>query len=88
MVTGEQGKLCAETHFALVLQSAQPGAGSAQTPDKTPKEKDDKQAPEKAAKPETAAQSALSPAERLTYIIGVEDELQISVWREPELSTI
>lgn len=81
------GKLCAETHLALALQSAQSNTGSSQTSDKTPKEKEDKQAPEKGAKPETVAQSALSAEERLTYIIGVEDELQISVWREPELST-
>jgi polysaccharide export outer membrane protein len=87
IVTGEQGKLFAGTPLAPALQTLQSGTGSAQPSDKTPKEKDDKQAPEKAAKPETAAQSALSPAERLTYIIGVEDELQISVWREPELST-
>lgn len=89
MISGEQGKLLAETHFAPALQSAQSSKGSAQTPDKTPKEKEkeEKKTAEKGAKPETAAQSALSPEERLTYVIGVEDELQISVWREPELST-
>lgn len=87
MVSGGQGRLSAETRFPSALQSAQSGNGSAQTPDKTPKDKEDKQAPEKGAKPEAALQSALSPEERLTYIIGIEDELQISVWREPELST-
>lgn len=33
------------------------------------------------------AKSALTPEQRQSYVIGVEDELQISVWREPELST-
>jgi len=44
-----------------------------------------KQPTEKTTK--QAAESALTPEQRLTYVIGVEDELQISVWREPELST-
>jgi polysaccharide biosynthesis/export protein len=59
-------------------------------PDKTDKEKDkdkdDKKTDDKNAKPDANAGSALTPEQRLTYIIGVEDELQISVWREPELS--
>ena len=68
-------------------QSTQAGASPAQAPDKPAKDKEEKQAPDKPAKPETQPASALTPEERLTYIIGVEDELQISVWREPELST-
>lgn len=68
-------------------RSTQSGASPAQAPDKPAKDKDEKQPSEKAAKPETQPASALTPEERLTYIIGVEDELQISVWREPELST-
>jgi len=68
-------------------QSTQSGASPAQTPDKSANDKAEKQSPDKAAKPETLPASALTPEQRLTYIIGVEDELQISVWREPELST-
>jgi len=49
--------------------------------------KREKQSTDKGAKPESLPSSALTPEQRLTYIIGVEDELQISVWREPELST-
>jgi polysaccharide export outer membrane protein len=57
--------------------------------DKSAKEKEKEEKPpvEKSAKAEPLAQSALTPEQRITYIIGVEDELQISVWREPELST-
>jgi polysaccharide export outer membrane protein len=57
--------------------------------DKSSKEKEKEEKPpvDKGAKTEPLAQSALTPEQRLTYIIGVEDELQISVWREPELST-
>lgn len=87
MISGGLGNLSAKTHFVTALQSAPSGTSSVQTAEKTPKEKEDKQGPEKGSKPEATAQSALSPEERLTYIIGVEDELQISVWREPELST-
>ena len=68
-------------------QSTQSGANSTQAPEKTVKDKDEKQSTEKTAKPEALPASALTPEQRLTYIIGVEDELQISVWREPELST-
>jgi polysaccharide biosynthesis/export protein len=74
--------------FANCQESAQSSATSTSGADKNPKDKDEKQAPEKSAKPEPPAHSALSPEQRLTYIIGVEDELQISVWREPELSTV
>jgi polysaccharide export outer membrane protein len=87
------GKLSAETHSVSALQSAQPDPSAAQTTDKTPKEdkttkeKDNKQEMDKSAKPDPNTQSALTPDQRLIYIIGVEDELQISVWREPELST-
>jgi polysaccharide biosynthesis/export protein len=69
-------------------QSTQSVASPAQAPEKTPKDKDEKKPADKPAKPEVPPTSALSPEERLTYIIGVEDELQISVWREPELSTV
>jgi polysaccharide export outer membrane protein len=69
-------------------QSTQSGASPAQAPDKTAKDKDEKKSADKPAKPEVPPTSALTPEERLTYIIGVEDELQISVWREPELSTV
>jgi polysaccharide export outer membrane protein len=73
--------------FPEFQQSPQSNASPAQTADKPVKDKDEKQSPDKAAKPEAPPASALTPEERLTYIIGVEDELQISVWREPELST-
>jgi polysaccharide biosynthesis/export protein len=75
------------TPYREFQQSTQAGASPAQAPDKPAKDKEEKQSPDKPAKPETQPASALSPEERLTYIIGVEDELQISVWREPELST-
>jgi polysaccharide export outer membrane protein len=68
-------------------QSAQSAASSTQPAEKTAKEKEPKQTPDKAAKQEPLTQSVLTPEQRLTYTIGVEDELQISVWREPELST-
>jgi polysaccharide export outer membrane protein len=74
---------------AACARSAQSGASPAPAADKNSKdkEKDEKQLPDKGAKPDSVPQSALTPEQRLTYIIGVEDELQISVWREPELST-
>jgi polysaccharide export outer membrane protein len=75
------------THVAYASQSAQPNANPAQGSDKTPKQRDDKQLTEKGTKADATTQSVLTPEQRLTYIIGVEDELQISVWREPELST-
>ena len=68
-------------------ESTQSGTSPAQPADKSAKDKDEKQSPDKAAKPDSLPPSALTPEQRLTYIIGVEDELQISVWREPELST-
>jgi polysaccharide export outer membrane protein len=64
------------------------GMSPSQAPDKSAKDKDEKQSPDKAAKPDAIPTSALTPEQRLTYIIGVEDELQVSVWREPELSTV
>jgi polysaccharide export outer membrane protein len=76
------------TLYPEVQQSTQTGASPAPAADKGAKDKDEKPATDKGAKPEALPQSALSPEERLTFIIGVEDELQISVWREPELSTI
>lgn len=69
-------------------QATQSVASPAQAPEKTPKDKDEKKPADKPGKPEVPPTSALTPEERLTYIIGVEDELQISVWREPELSTV
>ena len=79
---------------ALVAEPAQPAAAQSSTssntnPDKTAKEKDkgDKPSPDKNTRPDSMPLSALTPEQRLTYIIGVEDELQVSVWREPELST-
>ena len=68
-------------------QPAQSATGPTPTTDKNVKDKDTKQTTDKAPKPESLPPSALTPEQRLTYIIGVEDELQISVWREPELST-
>lgn len=65
----------------------QSGASPNPAADKDAKDKDEKQSTDKGAKPESLPPSALTPEQRLTYIIGVEDELQISVWREPELST-
>jgi polysaccharide biosynthesis/export protein len=70
--------------FFFSGQSA--SAGSSAAPDKTAKDKDDKKTDDKNAKPDPNVGSILTPEQRLTYIIGVEDELQISVWREPELS--
>lgn len=69
------------------LQSTQSSSSSPQAADKSAKDKEDKHLSEKTAKQNPSMQSALTPEQRLTYIIGVEDELQISVWREPELST-
>jgi polysaccharide export outer membrane protein len=68
-------------------QPAQSGTSPTPETDKNAKDKGAKQSPDKGAKSESLPQSALTPEQRLTYIIGVEDELQISVWREPELST-
>lgn len=69
-------------------ESTQSSATSSSAADKNAKDKDEKQPADKGAKPESPVPSALTPEQRLTYIIGVEDELQISVWREPELSTV
>lgn len=62
-------------------------ANPSQAPDKLPQDTKEKGKEDKPAKADTSMQSILTPEQRLTYIIGVEDELQISVWREPELST-
>ena len=70
----------------VTLQSAQPSANPPQALDKASIEKDDKKPVDKATKPEGTPESVLTPEQRLTYIIGVEDDLQISVWHEPELS--
>jgi len=66
-------------------QPTQSGVSPASAANKNAK--DEKSSTDKRTKPEPLPQSALTPEQRLTYIIGVEDELQISVWREPELST-
>jgi polysaccharide biosynthesis/export protein len=71
-----------------LLQSAQPAPSAPQASEKTAKNKEDRQPAEKPMKPEAAPAAALTPEQRLSYVIGVEDELQISVWREPELSTV
>jgi polysaccharide export outer membrane protein len=77
----------------ILFQDATASASAARAADKTAKDKDkdkdkeEKPAKENTAKPDAPGQSALTAEQRLTYIIGVEDELQISVWREPELST-
>ncbi len=68
-------------------QSAQSGTSPTSATDKNAKDKEEKQPADKGGKLESVPQSALTPEQRLTYVIGVEDELQISVWREPELST-
>jgi polysaccharide export outer membrane protein len=72
--------------YQLLEQS---GSSPAPVPDKNAKDKQEKQSADKdkTGKPEPAPESVLTPEQRLTYIIGVEDELQVSVWREPELST-
>lgn len=72
---------------STVLQSSQPSSSSPKAADKSDKDKVDRQLSDKTTKQDPAAQSVLTAEQRLTYIIGVEDELQISVWREPELST-
>jgi polysaccharide export outer membrane protein len=84
---GEAQPVPREGRSSAFLQSSQPASSSPQTADKSDKDKVDKQASGKTTKPDPATQSALTAEQRLTYIIGVEDELQISVWREPELST-
>ena len=74
-------------HFFAGSHPAQSAASSTQPADKTAKAKQQKQPADQAAKQDPVLQSAITPEQRLNYIIGVEDELQISVWREPELST-
>ena len=69
-------------------QATQSGASPVPATDKNAKDKVEKQPADKGTKPESLPLSALTPEQRITYIIGVEDELQISVWREPELSTV
>jgi len=82
-----QAETSERAHVDYAPQSAQPSTSPAQGSDKTPRGRDDKQPTEKGAKADATSPSVLTPEQRLTYIIGVEDELQISVWREPELST-
>jgi polysaccharide biosynthesis/export protein len=73
--------------YSAHQRSLQSGGNPVPTADKNSNDKGEKQPADKGGKPESPTQSALTPEQRLTYIIGVEDELQISVWREPELST-
>jgi len=82
LVAGPSGDL--SPAYQQWLQS---GGNPAPAADKNAKDKDEKQPTDKGGRPESQPRSALTPDQRLTYIIGVEDELQISVWREPELST-
>jgi polysaccharide export outer membrane protein len=51
------------------------------------KEKKEPQGGEKAAKNSANQPASANSPDRLVYHVGVEDELQISVWHEPELST-
>lgn len=67
------------------LLAVQDSSASAQTAEK--KEKKDSQPEEKATKSAESQTASANSPDRLVYHIGVEDELQISVWREPELST-
>jgi polysaccharide export outer membrane protein len=76
-----------EVLSATIQQPAQSGASASSAADKSAKGKEEKQPSDKGTKVEAIPPSVLTPEQRLTYIIGVEDELQISVWREPELST-
>lgn len=69
-------------------QSAQPASSAPQAPSKAVGNKEDKQLVEKPVKQDAAPAAAVTAEQRLSYVIGVEDELQISVWREPELSTV
>jgi polysaccharide export outer membrane protein len=66
----------------LATQDSSPGAQTAEK-----KEKKDSQPEEKATKTSGNQTGSTNALDRLVYHIGVEDELQISVWREPELST-
>lgn len=65
---------------SVALNVTQDSAGSA-TSAPTTKDK------QKSAGAHPTASSVTPPADDQVYRIGVEDELQISVWREPELST-
>jgi polysaccharide biosynthesis/export protein len=69
-------------------QSQQLESSAGQGIEKPTKKKEEKPPIEKAPQQEPPPQSVLTPEQRLSYVIGVEDELQISVWREPELSTV
>jgi len=91
-ITAACGLISSRTHAFPISnhsfagsQPVQSAASSPQQADNAAKEQ--KPPADKPAKQDSPPQSALTPEQRLTYIIGVEDELQISVWREPELST-
>jgi polysaccharide biosynthesis/export protein len=77
----------ASAKFPLVKCALQ-STTSAQDEGKVAKKADDKAQQGKVVKPEVEPQPTLTDEQRRTFIIGVEDELQISVWREPELSTV
>jgi polysaccharide export outer membrane protein len=71
------------------LEQDSPQSSSTQKNEgKVAKKPDEKAQEEKGAKAAVEAAPQLSEEQRRTFIIGVEDELQISVWREPELSTV
>jgi polysaccharide biosynthesis/export protein len=86
LVLALPGLVRPNSSLITVFHTGQTQASPSQAPVKASNDKDDKRPTEKAAKPEVPPESVLSAEQRLTYIIGVEDDLQISVWHEPELS--
>jgi len=75
--------------WASAGQEGQGSSGSGQAADKG--EKTSKQEPDKSSNQTQTSKENLpasgAAANQQVYNIGVEDELQISVWHEPELST-
>lgn len=74
------GVVLAVSATGVVAQVVQ-ATGASPAPTEKPKAKDDKSA---AQKPDAPDASVLVDPE--TYRIGLDDQLMISVWREPELS--